>query len=77
MGVLSNVIVYSVTWHVLWWFCGGPINYFNFLNSLFLAPPGKPTMLQNNRLWECKTELKDELDFYYGIDVIFSMGLVQ
>ena len=56
------MIVYSVICHVVWWFCGGSINYFSFVKWLFLTPPGK---------------LKDERDFYYEIDVIFSMGFVQ
>ena len=71
------MIVYSVIWHVVWWFCGGPINYFSFAKWLFLTPPGKPAVLLNNRLKEYKIELKDELDFYYEIDVIFSMGFVH
>ena len=57
----------------LWW-----TNYFfSFVNWLFFTPPGKAAVLLNNRLQEYKIELKDELDFYYEIDVIFSMGFVQ
>ena len=43
------MIVYSVRWHVVSWFCGGPINYFSFAKWLFLTPPGKPAVLLNNR----------------------------
>ena len=50
VGVLLNVIVYSVIWHVVWWFCGGPINYFSFVKRLFFTPPGKPAVLLNSRL---------------------------
>ena len=49
-GLLWNVMVCSVIWHVVWWFCGGAINYFSFVKWLFSTPPGKPTVLLNNRL---------------------------
>ena len=71
------MIVYSVIWHVVWWFCSGPINYFSFAKWLFLTPPGKTSVLSIKRLQEYKIDLKDELDFYYEIDLIFSMGFAQ
>ena len=51
---LRTAMVYSVVWHVVWWFCGGAFYWLIFIKLLYSNPSSKPTVRHIKQLSNIK-----------------------